>query len=76
MSHSPLGGTSRKLTLATGLWITAAMMVVAGFILRLLASLLSLSPLRYGGIAVLALGLAVAVLGWVSERLSADRPLS
>lgn len=64
------GGAGRSFSLAYGLWIAAAALVVAGFVLRILASLLSVPHLRFGGVAVIAVGLGVAVLGWVSERLA------
>ena len=64
-------GIRRGFSLAHGLWIAAAAIVLAGFALRLLASLLGLPHLRFSGIAALALGLGIAGLGWVSERLAA-----
>ena len=59
--------------LVNGLWIAAAAIVVAGFLLRVLASLLTRTDLRILGVALIALGLGVAVVGWLSERLVAKR---
>lgn len=63
----------RERFFVNGLWIGAAVLVVSGFILRFLASLLAVSDLRIIGVAVIAVGLAVAVLGWVGERFLAGR---
>jgi hypothetical protein len=59
--------------LVNGLWIAAATCVVAGFALRLLASLLTRTDLRIVGVALLALGAVVGVISWVSERYVAKR---
>jgi hypothetical protein len=52
-----------------GLWLAAAITVVAGFILRSLSSFLGRGDLRFGGIALIAAGLAMAGLGWVADRI-------
>lgn len=67
------GAPRRGFTLAHGLWIAAAAIVVAGFVLRILASLLGVVELRFTGIAAIALGIGLAGLGWISERLAARR---
>ncbi len=65
----------RKERLFTGgLWLAAAVAVVAGFLLRILASFTHRLDIRFGGIALIALGLlfamlAAAVESFVSRRL-------
>jgi hypothetical protein len=74
MAQRNRGGKDRQeRTLVNGLWIAAAICVVAGFALRLLASLLTRADLRIGGVALLALGAVVGVISWVSERYVAKR---
>ena len=63
----------RERVLVNGLWVAAATSVVAGFVLRLLASVLRRADLRIIGVALIALGLGIAVLGWLSERFVARR---
>jgi hypothetical protein len=55
------------------LWIIAAGSCVAGFMLRTLSSVLARADLRITGIALIAIGLAIAVLGWVGERIITRR---
>jgi len=57
---------------ANGLWIAAALLVVAGFLLRTMASMLGHAELRFAGVVVIAIGILLAVIGWIGERL-ADR---
>jgi undecaprenyl pyrophosphate phosphatase UppP len=74
MAQRNKGGQDRReRLLVNGLWIAAAAMVVAGFVLRILASLLARADLRITGVALIAIGLAVAVIGWLSERFVANR---
>ena len=74
MAQRNRGGKDRReRVLVNGLWIAAATSVVAGFGLRVLASLLSRADLRIIGVALIALGLGIAILGWLSERLVAKR---
>ena len=78
MAQRNRGGQDRRERLLVyGLWVAAAAIVVAGFLLRLLASLLSRADLRADlriiGIALIAIGLAVGVIGWLSERFAAKR---
>ncbi len=74
-SQSQMHGAGLRggLTVAHWLWIAAAVLVLAGFLLRVLASFLSLPELRILGMGVIALGLFDAVFGWVVERLTARR---
>ncbi|HXP77553.1 MAG TPA: hypothetical protein VN823_25695 [Stellaceae bacterium] len=55
--------------LPSALWIASGLIVLAGFILRPLGSYFG-RELRYTGIAVIALGLVVAVIAWLTERWS------
>lgn len=74
MAQRNRGGKDRRArVLVNGLWIAAAAIVVAGFLLRVLASLLAQADLRIFGVALMALGLGVAVIGWISERFVAKR---
>jgi hypothetical protein len=63
----------RERLLVNGLWVTAAIIVLAGFAMRVLASLVNHPSLRLIGVVVIACGLVVAVVGWLSERLIAKR---
>ena len=74
MAQRKRGGKDRsERVLVNGLWIAAAAIVVAGFLLRVLASLLAHTHLRFIGVALIAVGLGVAVVGWISERFVARR---
>lgn len=74
MSHPETGGRTRRgFTLAYGLWLAAATFVVAGFVLRVLASLTRQPQVRLSGVVLIALGLGVAGVGWISERLAERR---
>jgi hypothetical protein len=66
-------GRSGNRLLVNGLWTAAAAIVIAGFVLRLLASVMSHAYLRGIGVALIAVGVVIAVLGWVSERVFARR---
>jgi hypothetical protein len=61
------GGKSR--VFPGGLWIAAGAIALVGFILRPLGSYFG-RELRYTAIAVIALGLVVAVVAWLGERWS------
>ncbi len=70
MADRHVHSTRRKdRTLPGRLWIAAGVIVLAGFILRPLGTYFG-RELRYTGIAVIALGLVVAVIAWLSERWS------
>jgi len=55
------------------LWIAAAVIVVSGFVLRSLSTFTGRGDVRVGGIVLIAIGLGVAVLGWIGERIVAGR---
>jgi hypothetical protein len=52
-----------------GLWIASGAIMLIGFILRPLGSYFG-RELRYTGIAVIAIGLVVAIVAWLTERWS------
>ena len=70
MTDRQVGSARRKARMLPGaLWIASGLIVLAGFILRPLGSYFG-RELRYTGIAVIAIGLVVAVIAWLSERWS------
>jgi hypothetical protein len=74
MAQRDTGGSgARERRLVNGLWLAAAAIVVAGFALRILASLLSWTDLRILGVALIAVGIGIAGLGWLGERFAARR---
>lgn len=74
MAHRDVGGSgSRERRLVNGLWLAAAAIMVAGFVLRIVASLLSWTDLRILGVALIAVGIGIAGLGWLGERFTAHR---
>lgn len=70
MADRHIDPTRRKIRIfPSGLWIASGAIVLVGFILRPLGSYFG-REFRYTGIAVLALGLVVAVIAWLTERWS------
>jgi hypothetical protein len=70
MADRRVDPTRRKSRAFPGrLWIAAGTIALVGFILRPLGSYFG-RELRYTGIAVIALGLVVAVVAWLGERWS------
>jgi hypothetical protein len=68
MTDRHVDTTRRKARLFPGrLWIASGAIVLTGFILRPMGSYFG-REIRYTGIAVIALGLVVAVIAWLSER--------
>ena len=68
MTDRQVDTTRRKTRLFPGrLWIASGAIVLVGFILRPMGSYFG-REIRYTGIAVIALGLVVAVIAWLSER--------
>lgn len=65
-------GRKERLFLA-GLWVVAAGAVVAGFLLRILASFTHRLEIRFGGIALIALGLLIAMLAAAAESFARRR---
>jgi hypothetical protein len=72
MAQQQSQGGDRGRFFANGLWVAAALIVVAGFLLRSLSSILGHAELRLAGIIVIAIGILLAVIGWIGERV-ADR---
>ncbi|HTZ77048.1 MAG TPA: hypothetical protein VMC10_04035 [Stellaceae bacterium] len=58
------------------LWIAAGAVVLVGFILRPLGSLLHRAEVREAGIAVIGVGLVIALVGWFAERRANRRHLT
>ena len=70
MADRHIDSIRRKLrVLPGGLWIASGTIVLVGLILRPLGSYFG-RELRYTGIAVIALGLVLAVIAWLGERWS------
>ena len=63
----------RDRVLVNALWVVAAVTVVAGFVVRSLSTFMGNSDFRLGGVLLIALGIAIAVLGWFGERIVARR---
>jgi hypothetical protein len=73
MADRHIDTTRRKPSVLPGaLWIASGAIVLVGFILRPLGSYFG-REFRYTGIAVIALGLAVAIIAWFTERWSQGR---
>jgi hypothetical protein len=60
-------------SIVTALWIVAAFIFVLGGVFRMAASEWSGYHLRITGVYLLAIGMGVAILAWVSERVVARR---
>jgi len=54
------------------LWLGSGFILLAGLSLRVCAGLLGSHNLRLTGIAMLALGILLAALAWIGEKLSSD----
>ncbi len=66
----------RNRILLERLWIAAGLVVLAGFVLRPLGSFFGLREIRHLGIAVIAVGVVIAVLGWCAEKVANRRHLT
>jgi hypothetical protein len=74
MAQSRNSGRRRpQRSLVTALWIVAAAIFATGSVLRIAASELNGYHLRITGVALIAVGLAVAILGWAGERIVGRR---
>jgi hypothetical protein len=69
MADHRLDSTRKSRVFPGGLWIVAGAITLVGFILRPLGSYFG-RELRYTGIAMIALGLVLAVIAWLGERWS------
>lgn len=65
-------GTAGGKTFLDWLWLGAGFILLAGLTLRVCAGFLSSPQLRLFGIALLALGVLLAVVAWIGEKLSGD----
>ncbi len=59
--------------LVNALWIAAAVIVVCGFVVRSLSTLMGRADFRFGGVVLIGIGIGIAVLGWIGERIVARR---
>jgi hypothetical protein len=59
--------------LVNALWVAAAVIVVSGFVVRSLSTFMGRADFRMGGVVLIGVGIAVAVLGWIGERIVARR---
>jgi len=55
------------------LWVAAAVTVVTGFVVRSFSTFIGSPEFRWGGMLLIALGIIIAVLGWIGERIVARR---
>ena len=62
-------GGGRRMAIPGGVAIVAALIVVAGFAMRMAGTFLSRAELRFAGVALIAVGVGVAVLGWLADKL-------
>jgi hypothetical protein len=66
---------SRERVIVNGLWIASGLVVLTGFLLRPLARYVGGHDLRITAMVVIAIGLAIAVLGWIGEKVLERRRL-
>jgi len=64
-------GTSGRL--ARALWLSAGGVLLTGFAMRVLAGIVHSPPLRQGGVAVMAIGVMLALVAGLSEWLANRR---
>jgi undecaprenyl pyrophosphate phosphatase UppP len=64
---------NRHRTIANTLWIAAGVTVAVGFLLRPAARYLIGHELRVAAMAVIAIGVIIALLAWAAERLARTR---
>jgi VIT1/CCC1 family predicted Fe2+/Mn2+ transporter len=69
------GASRRERWLIRALWLSAAAAVIGGFLLRLAANFLHRPDIRLIGVAMLALGLVVALIAWAAENMIRRRHL-
>jgi VIT1/CCC1 family predicted Fe2+/Mn2+ transporter len=69
------GATRRERWLIRALWVSAALTVIGGFLLRLAANFLHRADIRLVGVALLALGLVMALIAWTAETMIRRRHL-
>ncbi|HVM78649.1 MAG TPA: hypothetical protein VMU06_06495 [Stellaceae bacterium] len=64
-------GTSGRL--ARALWLAAGGVLLTGFAMRVVAGLVHSSPLRQGGVGVIAIGVMLALVAGFAEWLGNRR---
>jgi len=60
--------TEKQQSFVRNLWIASGLILLTGFTVRPLGSYLHRPEIRFAGVCVIALGLAVAVIAWLGER--------
>ena len=68
------GRRSAGRSVVTALWGLAASIFILGGVLRIAASEWNGYHLRITGVALIAVGLAIAILVWIGEWIIARRP--
>lgn len=69
------GARRRNRILLERLWIAAGVVVLAGFVLRPIGSFFGRPDIRHLGIAIIAIGVVIAVVGWLAEKRANRRHL-
>jgi undecaprenyl pyrophosphate phosphatase UppP len=64
---------NRHRTLANTLWIAAGVTVALGFLLRPVARYVIGHELRVAAMAVIAIGVVIALVAWAAERVARTR---
>ena len=65
----------RNRILLERLWIAAGLVVLVGFVLRPIGSFFGRPDIRVLGITVIAVGVVIAVVGWLAEKHANRRHL-
>lgn len=55
------------------LWLSAGGILLSGFAMRVIAGIIQSSPLRHAGVAVIAVGVALAAIAGLAEWLGNRR---
>jgi hypothetical protein len=53
-------------------WLAAGFTLLAGLVMRLSSGFVGTHEFRFAGMAVLAVGIVLAVLGWIGEKVAHD----
>ena len=65
------GGAGGRLVRA--LWLSAGGILLSGFAMRVLAGIVQSAPLRHTGVAVIAVGVALAAIAGLAEWFGSRR---
>ncbi len=71
--RNPSGKDRRERVMVNFFWMAAGAILLAGAILRLVASLSTRADIRIGGVVLLCIAAVMGVIGWISERYVAKR---